>query len=82
MAIPISVLSAADVGIAISDGAQLAREIADITIDADSLSGLILLGISGMIQPAFSALVHNLSTLAISLNSMKNLLEDGEPEGM
>ena len=75
-------LSAADVGIAISDGAQLAREIADITIDADSLSGLILLGISGMIQPAFSALVHNLSTLAISLNSMKNLLEDGEPEGI
>lgn len=82
LAIPISVLSAADVGIAISDGAQLAREIADITIDADSLSGLILLGISGMIQPAFSALVHNLSTLIISLNSMKNLLEDGEPEGM
>lgn len=82
LAIPISVLSAADVGIAISDGAQLAREIADITIDADSLSGLILLGISGMIQPAFSALVHNLSTLIISLNSMKNLLEDGEPEGI
>lgn len=101
-------LSAADVGIAISDGAQLAREIADITIDADSLSelvtlklisgrlmervrknyrgiiginsGLILLGISGLIQPAFSALVHNLSTLAISLNSMKNLLEDGDQD--
>lgn len=102
-------LSAADVGIAISDGAQLAREIADITVDADSLSGLvtlklisgklmervrknyfsiiginsglILLGISGIIQPAFSALVHNLSTLAISLSSMKNLLEDGEEAG-
>ncbi len=94
-------LSAADVGIAISDGAQLAREIADITIDADHLSGLvtlktisnrlmvrirrnyakiiginsglILLGVSGILQPAASALVHNASTLAISLNSMKNL---------
>ncbi len=94
-------LSAADVGIAISDGAQLAREIADITIDADHLSGLvtlktisnrlmvrirrnyakiiginsglILLGVSGILQPAESALVHNASTLAISLNSMKNL---------
>ena len=96
-------LSAADIGIAISDGAQLAREIADITIDADHLdglvtlraisnslmerihknyisiiginSGLILLGICGLIQPATSALVHNASTLAISLSSMKNLLE-------
>lgn len=96
-------LSAADVGIAISDGAQLAREIADITIDADHLSGLvtlklisdrlmgrirknyfsiiginsglILLGISGLVQPTTSALVHNASTLIISLHSMKNLLE-------
>ena len=99
-------LSAADVGIAVSDGAQIAREIADITIDADSLSGLvtlkllsvrlmdrvrknyrqiiginsvlILLGISGIIQPTFSALVHNISTLAISLNGMKNLLDSDE----
>lgn len=96
-------LSAADVGIAISDGAQIAREIADITIDAGSLhelvtlkyiskglakrvknnylgivginSALILLGVSGIMQPATSALIHNTSTLAISLNSMKNLLE-------
>ena len=96
-------LSAADVGIAISDGAQLAREIADITIDADHLSGLvtlksisdglmgrirknyfriiginsglILLGVGGLVQPTTSALVHNASTLAISLSSMKNLLE-------
>ncbi len=96
-------LSAADVGIAISDGAQLAREIADITVDADRLSGLvtlkgisdglvrrirknyfsiiginsglIFLGVSGLIQPTASALVHNASTLVISLNSMKNLLE-------
>ena len=96
-------LSAADVGIAISDGAQLAREIADITIDADHLSGLvtlksisdglmgrirknyfriiginsglILLGVGGVVQPTTSALVHNVSTLAISLSSMKNLLE-------
>ena len=96
-------LSAADVGIAISGGAQLAREIADITIDADHLSGLvtlksisdglmgrirknyfriiginsglILIGVGGLMQPPTSALVHNASTLAISLSSMKNILE-------
>ncbi len=96
-------LSAADAGIAISDGAQLAREIADITVDADHLSGLvdlksisdrlavrirknyfgiiginsmlILLGAGGLIQPTVSAFVHNASMLAISLNSMKNLLD-------
>lgn len=95
-------LSAADVGIAINDGAQLAREIADITIDAGSLkelvtlkrisnalakrvrsnyrnivginSALILLGVCGVLPPTTSALVHNTSTLAISLNSMKDLL--------
>jgi P-type E1-E2 ATPase len=95
-------LSAADVGIAISDGAQIAREIADVTIGADDLyqivtlkvisnslmkrinrnyrtivgvnTGLILLGVSGIIQPTTSALLHNLSTLAISLKSMENLL--------
>lgn len=95
-------LSAADVGIAISDGAEIAREIADITIGADHLaglvtlraisnglirrirrnyvqivginSGLILLGVSGMIQPTTSAMVHNASTLFIGVNSMKNLL--------
>lgn len=96
-------LSAADVGIAISDGAQIAREIADITIEADNLaelvtlknisnglvkrigknyvgivginSALILLGVMGVIQPTTSALVHNTSTLAISLNSMKDILK-------
>lgn len=96
-------LSAADVGIAISDGAQIAREIADITVEADSLeellilklistklmkridrnyikivginSALILLGVGGILQPAASALAHNVSTLMISLGSMKNLLE-------
>ena len=96
-------LSAADVGIAMSDGSQIAREIADITIESGSLkelialkniscglvkrigknyvsivginSGLILLGVGGVIQPTTSALVHNASTLAISLNSMKDLLE-------
>lgn len=96
-------LSAANVGIAINDGAQIAREIADITIDAGSLnelvtlkricnglsarvksnyrnivginSALILLGVCGVIQPTTSALVHNTSTLAISLNSMRDLLE-------
>ena len=95
-------LSAADVGIAISGGAQIAREVADITIDADSISGLvtlkaisdglmkrsrknyirivginsglILLGVSGIIQPTVSALIHNISTLAISSGSMQDLL--------
>lgn len=94
-------LSAADVGIAINDGAQIAREIADITIDAGSLkelvtlkyisqglakrirknyrdiiginSVLIALGMSGMIQPTTSALIHNASTLGISLSSMQDL---------
>lgn len=97
-------LSAADVGIAISDGAQIAREIADITIGADNLSGLltlraigcglleriwknyirivginsslILLGITGTIQPATSAMAHNVSTLMIGLNSMRNLVDE------
>lgn len=91
-------LSAADVGIAISDGAQIAREVADITIEADSLyelltlrivsekliwrirknyigivginSGLILLGVAGLIQPTVSALLHNMSTIAISMKGM------------
>lgn len=96
-------LSAADVGIAIRDGAAIAREIADITIGADDLrtlvtlrqvsdaltrrirsnyrfvlgfnSGLILLGALGVVQPATSALLHNLSTIGISLKSMTNLLD-------
>jgi heavy metal translocating P-type ATPase len=95
-------LSAADVGIAISDGAQIAREIADVTIGADNLyeiatlkvisnllmkrirrnyrtivgfnTGLIVLGVAGVIQPTTSALFHNASTLAISLKSMENLI--------
>jgi heavy metal translocating P-type ATPase len=97
-------LSAADVGIAISDGAEIAREIADITIGSNDLrqivilkhlsdalmkrikrnyctivginAGLILLGVSGVIQPTTSALLHNASTLAISLKSMENLLDN------
>ncbi len=96
-------LSAADAGIAIRDGAEIAREIADITISADKLNALadlkklsnllmhrihhnyrtivgingllIGLGISGTLQPTTSALLHNTSTLAISLNSMKDLME-------
>ena len=96
-------LSKANIGIAISDGAAIAREIADITIAADSLyelvslrmaaeklmkrirsnyrfvigfnSGLIALGALGVLPPATSAALHNLSTLAISLRSMTNLLE-------
>lgn len=97
-------LSAADAGVAISDGAEIAREIADITIAADDLrtivvlrrlaaammrrirfnyrgivginSVLIALGVGGMIQPTASALLHNTSTLVISLESMKGLLPD------
>ncbi|MFQ9514931.1 MAG: heavy metal translocating P-type ATPase [Eubacterium sp.] len=97
-------LSASDVGIAISDGAQIAREIADITIGADNLyeivtlknisnalmkridknykfivgfnTGLILLGVSGILQPTTTALLHNTSTLAISVESMKNLIPE------
>lgn len=96
-------LSAADVGVAISDGAEIAREIADVTgrsgqpvsdrdIEADQQcinetdsyelstivainAGLIVLGVAGLIQPTTSALLHNSSTLVISLESMKNLLE-------
>ena len=95
-------LSAADAGIAISDGAELAREIADITIAAEDLreivilkrlsnaminriqgnyrgvvginAALIALGVAGIIRPTTSALLHNTSTLAISLKSMGNLL--------
>lgn len=95
-------LSAADVGIAISDGAQIAREIADVTIGADDLyglvtlkkiskglmkriqknyrvivgfnTGLILLGAGGILSPTISALLHNTSTLVISLKSMQDIL--------
>ena len=95
-------LSAADVGIAISDGAEIAREIADIMVSSDDLyqivtlkllsdglmkrirknyrvivgfnTGLILLGVGGVLQPTTSALLHNTSTLVISLKSMQNLL--------
>lgn len=95
-------LSAADVGIAISDGAAIAREIADITIAADNLfelvtlkaianallnrinknyrfvlgfnGSLIVLGAAGFLPPATSALLHNLSTLGISVHSMTNLI--------
>ncbi|MDO4295112.1 MAG: heavy metal translocating P-type ATPase [bacterium] len=101
-------LSAADVGIAISDGAELAREIADVTIGSDDLyglvtlkklsnalmgrihrnyrnivgfnAGLIALGVLGILQPTTSALLHNTSTLAISLKSMNNLLPQEDAE--
>ena len=99
-------LSEADVGIAISDGAEIAREIADVTVGADSLdeiltlkrlsdammkrihknyrmivginTALIVLGVAGIFQPTTSALLHNTSTIFISLKSMKNLLKDEE----
>ena len=96
-------LSAADIGIAINSGAAIAREIADVTIKADSLeelvtlktianalqhrvssnyrfvlsfnSTLIALGALGILQPATSAMLHNLSTIGISLRSMTNLIQ-------
>ena len=96
-------LSAADIGISISDGAEIAREIADATIGADNLyeivtlkalsnslvkridknyrfivsfnAGLIVLGVTGIIPPTMSALLHNGSTLAIGMKSMENLLD-------
>lgn len=95
-------LSAADAGIAISDGAEIAREIADITIDASDLQeivtlklisnalmkrirrnyrvivgfnlGLIVCGVAGLIQPTTSAMLHNTSTLLISLSSMRDFI--------
>lgn len=94
-------LSEADAGIAISDGAAIAREIADITIAADSLwelvrlrqlamalmhriqnnyrfvisfNGVLIgLGVAGILPPATSAMLHNLSTLGVSLHSMSAL---------
>ncbi len=94
-------LSEADAGIAISDGAAIAREIADITIAADSLwelvrlrqlamglmrrirnnyrfvigfnGALIGLGVAGILPPTTSAMLHNLSTLGVSLHSMSAL---------
>ena len=97
-------LSAADIGIAINSGVAIAREIADVTIKADSLeelvalkaianslqkrvhanyrfvltfnSALIALGALGILQPASSAMLHNLSTIGISLKSMTNLLPE------
>ena len=99
-------LSAADIGIAINSGTAIAREIADVTIKADSLeelvalkaianslqkrvhanyrfvltfnSALIALGALGILQPASSAMLHNLSTIGISLKSMTNLLPENK----
>ena len=97
-------LSESNAGVAVSGGAAIAREIADITITADDLGlllvmkelsnrlmgrihsnyrfimsfnlGLIILGVMGVLPPSTSALMHNVSTLAISLKSMSDLLED------
>ena len=96
-------LSAADTGIAIQEGAQLAREIADITLAQDNLwslvtlrelslalihrihssyrfvlgfnSGLLLLGLLGLLPPSTSAFLHNLSTLGLGIHNMTGLLE-------
>ena len=95
-------LSEADAGVAISAGAAIAREIADINISADDLAellvlrtvsdrlmtrirrnyrfilsfntALIALGLGGFLQPSASALLHNVSTLAVGMKSMTNLL--------
>ena len=95
-------LSEADVGIAISTGAAIAQEIADITVSSEDLlalvtlrqlsralmarihrnyrfiigfnCGLIGLGLVGILPPTTSALLHNMSTLGISMKSMTNLL--------
>ena len=104
-------LSEADAGIAISTGAAIAREIADITIASEDLFALvtlrrlgeglmrrihrnyrfivgfnfslIVLGAAGILPPTTSALLHNMSTLGISLRSMTDLLPDGEqPKGL
>ncbi len=101
-------LSEADCGIAISDGAAIAREIADVTIAADSLwelvklrqiamgltrriqsnyrfvigfnGALLALGVAGILSPATSATLHNLSTLGVSLRSMSPLPLKALPE--
>ena len=95
-------LSAADAGVAISDGSEIARQIADITVASEDLyrivtlkelsdllmkrirfnyrtivgfnSGLIALGLLGVLSPATSALLHNASTIALGLNSTTKLL--------
>ena len=99
-------LSEADAGIAISTGAAIAREIADITVASEDLFALvtlrkisqalmerihgsyrfivgfnlalIALGVAGVLPPATSALLHNGSTLGISLRNMTDLLDDEE----
>lgn len=101
-------LSAANVGVAVRDGAAIAREIADITMAAEDLYELVMLrrvamglmrrisfnyrfvigfnglliglGLTGLLPPATSATLHNLSTLGVSLNSMTNLLPAGPNE--
>ena len=99
-------LSEADAGIAISTGAAIAREIADITVASEGLLALvtlrrlgealmerihgsyrfivgfnlalIALGVAGVLPPTTSALLHNGSTLGISLRNMTDLLDDEE----
>ncbi|MBR1854533.1 MAG: heavy metal translocating P-type ATPase [Lachnospiraceae bacterium] len=101
-------LSTADVGIAIGEGAEIAREVADVTISAFDLNelvtlrklavrlmrrihrnyrtivgfngSLIALGVAGIVPPTTTALLHNASTLAISLKNMQDLLDEGGRE--
>lgn len=101
-------LSAADVGIAINEGAEIARQIADITVGSDNIAsivvlkeisdrlmkrirfnyraivgfntGLIALGLAGLINPSTSALLHNASTIILGLNSTTKLMKDKQNE--
>ena len=100
-------LSEADAGIAISTGAAIAREIADITVASENLFELVILrklsqalmgrihgsyrfivgfnlslialGVAGILPPTTSALLHNGSTLGISLKNMTDLLDEENP---
>lgn len=96
-------MSVSDVSVAVCDGAGIAREVADITVEDNNLNTLLtlreiseklekrnrsnfhqiigfntlllLLGAGGMLSPASAALLHNISTVAISIRSMGNLLK-------
>lgn len=98
-------LSVADVGIAMGEGAAIAREVADITLASGELSAvadlrrlssrlfkrmgdsyrfvialntaLLALGISGVMLPQTSSLMHNGSTVLVSLNNARPYLKKG-----
>ena len=99
-------LSASEVGVTLRDGADLAREVADVVLmDCDlqrlltamelgrltirrihSNFGIIMAlntcflagGLSGMLQPGASAMLHNLTTVGVSINAMRPMLPYAE----